>query len=659
MSWKDAEAAFEKALPGYESREHQRLLAEKIEKGLTNRRHTLGQAGTGTGKSFAGLVPGIFHSLETGMPFAVVTSTKALQDQYVNDLEFLQRIFREHMQTEITFSVLKGRGNYLCRAKLNELGPDSVFNQISLLEEIDSTEELSGDLDELITELDMRDRPKLTSSSDECPGKSDCPFGETCFAVKARERAKTVNVVVANHSLFAKDMQLREMSRGDDGKSTISLLPDLGGVAIDEGHEFQENVTNALGSELARRSLEVYETEVVNFVKSVDDVEVNAKVRTTAGALFDSLDEFLGKDPSRTISANKIFDFEDEFVALFSAIKAAHASVKDVQVHGDDREAQRRKRLLKRGNGLIERLKQIMFSDDAELVRWAERDEKRGTLLKFAPLFIGDFLAENLWSQMPAVILSATLAMGDDFSFIAENLGLREYDSYNAGTPFDYPRQSAMYVPDGFNPVGQDRENWQAKVAATIPELVRAAGGRTLLLFTSTKAMNKAFFTTQAALRRIGVTVMKQGDKPNKQLAEIFKSDQTSVLFALKSFMTGIDVQGDSLRLVILDKLPFVNPEDVIFQARCEVIDDKATAWNEKSFMKLAIPSMALVLQQAIGRLIRTRSDEGMVAILDSRLTDPKKYYMRKVRASLPPSRKVDDLDDAVAYLEDLKTRRG
>lgn len=664
MSWNDAEAAFAQALPGYESRAAQQGLAHAIEDNFAAHGHLLAQAGTGTGKSLAGLVPAIFHAKKCGQPIAVATATKALQDQYAGkDLPFLQQVFAEQLGIDFAFAVLKGRGNYLCRAKLAELAPETIFNQGALLEEIDARgAEMSGDLDDLVTEINMHDKPKLTSSSDECPGKSDCPFGQTCFAVKAKERAQEAEIVVVNDSILVMDAKLRADSRGNDGRPSISLLPDLSGVVIDEAHELEEYATGALGNEFSERTLTALANELTSFIKTVDaTASSDFGLHGAAKGLFDRLSKILTQSKVSTfmVTTNRVLDLENEFYAILDALNVASGALKGLYLHGDDRASQRRKRLNKRIGTLTERVKSVMLADDGDIVRWVEADAKRGTILKFAPLHVGNFLREHIWDQIPAVLLSATLALGTDFSYIAGRLGLTTYASFDAGTPFDYPKQSRIFVPQGFDPTPANAANWRAKVTATIPELVGAAGGRALLLFTSTSAMNEAYNNTSGALKRMGLTVLKQGDQPNRVLSDRFKADETSVLFALKSFMTGFDVQGDALRLVILDKLPFTNPSDVIFKARCDAIDRYAHGFMDKSFMKLAVPAMALVLLQAIGRLIRTMSDEGMVVILDSRLTDPKKGYMRTVRNAMPPSRQVHTLAEAKDYLGELVSRRG
>lgn len=654
MSWNAAEEAFAQAMPGYESRENQRNLALAIERNWEFGGHLLAQAGTGTGKSFAGLVPAIAHALETGLPVIVSTATKALQDQYVRDLEFLQNVL---VDTPFTFALLKGRSNYACVAKVAEANETDVFGLKALKEELEG-ENCTGDLDHLVTEINFVERRHIVSTTDECPGRSNCPLAGGCFAEQAKDRARVANIVVVNHSMMITDLKLREMTRDPEtGRSLVSVLPmEIAGYLIDEAHELEDYATNALGGEFGRGSLAHFAAQVASLT---GDTSVTARVNGAAQRLFGDLEEKLGRERSRSFTTNMLLDLEDEFMRVLHEVRDLKEIIRLVNVHGDDHKATRRKRLMRGADSLAARLEGFMLAEEGDLVRWVEKDDKRGALLKYAPLHVGPFLAENLWTK-PAVLLSATLAVGNDFGYIASRLGLgRDYGCFDAGTPFDYPKQAALFVPEGYDPSPANAQNWRAKVAATIPQLIRAAGGRALLLFTSTSAMNEAYFATKDAIEDMGLQVLKQGDRPNRALSAEFKADETSVLFALKSFMTGFDVQGDALRLVIIDKMPFANPADVIFKARCDAQDRLARGnWNEKSFMKISVPAMILTLLQAFGRLIRSTTDEGLVVILDSRFRDQSKGYTRVIRNAMPPARKLGILADAVAHLEEISSRR-
>lgn len=666
MNWKSAQTALAASLPNYESRLEQDRLARTIENTLSSQGHELAQAGTGTGKSLAALIPAIAHSLETGFPVVVSSATKALQDQYAGkDLPFLA----EHLGVPFTYSVLKGRSNYVCLDKVNQLKPDAIQFQEALVAELDEHE--TGDFDGLVTPIDPRTKPLLTTGSDECPGKNNCPFGAVCFAELAKQRAKESNIVVVNHSVLVTDLVVREKTEGRAG-----MLPNYEAVVIDEAHELEEYATGALGAEFTQRSFTQYASEVANLL---GDPKVTVKVNGAAQRLFAALDFFQGSEKSRGLDDAALLEHEDEFVNTLDALRNLREQVVALSVYGNDDLAGRRKRLMKRGESLIDRMVSVVLSSSSDLVRWVERDDKRGTTLKYAPLSVAPFLRANLWeipnydlstvspddfedvaqSEGPrtAVLLSATLALAGDFSYIASRLGVDDYTSFDAGTPFDYPAQAGLYVPkEGYDP--SQGFSWQGKVSASIGELVAAAGGRALLLFTSRVAMEQVYAQTADRMLAAGLTVLKQGDKPNRQLAATFKDDETSVLFALKSFMTGIDIQGDSLRLVVIDKLPFPVPTDVIVKARADAIDATAkNTWVDGSFPTMTVPMMALTLMQAFGRLIRTKDDEGLVAILDSRLHTKK--YGRKILTTLPPAQQLGALHDATDYLQDLTKRRG
>jgi ATP-dependent DNA helicase DinG len=649
MSWSLAEEQFAKTLPGYESRAQQQRLATTIETNLAGGQILLAQAGTGTGKSLAGLVPAIDHALDTGLPVIVATATKALQDQYAGkDLPFLQA----HLGTPFTWAVLKGRGNYACRAKLNGLNPDDVFGLRSLVEELE-TEGHSGDLDEIITEIDPRDRPKLVSSSDECPGKHDCPFSKVCFAEAAKAKAKESDVVVVNHALLVTDLQIRAQFTDVDG-NPVGMLPEYGAVVVDEAHELEEYATSMLGETFSQKGLTRLGTEVTNFT---GDKDVLGRLNATATALFEALDERLqkaSKDARNVrLTGLDLLNMEESVTAVLDSLRTAWYVVNAAETDGDDTATGRKKRLKKRLGRMGEKLTSILVAEEGDLVRWIEKDEKRGTVLAYAPLHVGPFLREHLWSRIPGVLLSATLAFGSDFSYVAERLGIDRYESFDAGTPFDYPKQAGLFVPMDMDPSPATRAKWSAMCGVTMTKLVRAAGGRTLLLFTSKKALNEAYDVVAPALEDLGLQVLRQGDRPNRALAAEFKADETSVLFALKSFMTGVDVQGDALRLVIIDKLPFPVPTDVIWSARCDAVDAVArNQWVDGAFPKLTVPAMALTLLQAFGRLIRTKTDRGMVAILDSRLHS--KNYGKKMLRNLPPAQRITSISDAVTYLEEI-----
>lgn len=644
MSWSAAKANIAESLPTFEPRPEQDVLATAIEDSLNAGEVIFAQGGCGVGKSFAGLIPAIDYSLDVGGPVVVSTATKSLQTQYIRvDVPFL----KENLGRDFSAAVLKGRGNYACHAKLAELKPGAIQNLVTLRTEL-TQEEHTGDLDDIQTPILPTERPRITSGSDECPGKRNCPFGDVCFAEKAKQRAAGSDLIIVNHAALVSDLKIKE-------QGGFGILPEFAAVLIDESHELNSYATNALGAEFTQRGIQNLGGEVSNLLGAAAQSQVGA-LHSSTEALFDYLGGLLDRNErTATLTDQHLLGAEHHLAPFLQALLSIKDVVKGFAVHGDDGGANRQKRVTKRVNSLLDKFQQIIMASSDELVRWVERDDKRGVVLKFAPLHVGPFLHKMLWSRMPAVLMSATLAIGSDFSFVAEQHGVERYRQVDAGTPFDFQKQATMLVPSGCDP-GSDQSGWKMKVQITASELIKSAGGRTLLLFSSRSAMKATHAALVDSLENYGLTVLIQGEGNHRALAERFKSDETSVLFGLKSFATGFDVQGDSLRLVIIDKMPFPVPSDVIFKARADAIA-KETGDKWASFNRLSVPMMALDLLQAAGRLIRTKQDEGMIVIMDSRLLT--KGYGKKIMNALPPARRVHDLPEAKGYLEELSARRG
>jgi ATP-dependent DNA helicase DinG len=655
MTWDDAEALFTQKIPNFEPRPQQRLLATRIEEALAARTTIIGQGGCGVGKSYALLIPLIDYALDNHCTVAVSTATKALQTQYLRkDVPTLQ----EMLDRKFTAAVLKGRGNYVCRAKLAELKPGEVAGTGELLQELSNAEDHSGDLDDLATQIDPRDRAKLVSTSDECPGKRDCPFGDICFAEKAKQRAADANLIIVNHAALISDLKIKE-------EGGFGILPELGAVGIDESHELENYATNALGSEFTQRGIQNLAGEITNVLGQDAQNEVGALLNATE-KLFTHLGNLLGGSDSRygapkertaPFGDRELLAAESLLGPFLQGIMAVKRKAEGFSGELDAANPTRIKRLKKRINSLLRKAESVIFASSADMIRWVESDDRRGVVLKYAPLHVGDFLRAMIWDQMPAALVSATVAIGDDFTFVAERHGIEEYRAVDAGSPFDFERQATLYVPQNVDPSG-DPNGWKTALQIQGLELIKAAGGRTLLLFSARSNMKAAYEALAPSLKRMGLQVLMQGDGTTRALTEAFRADETSVLFGLKSFATGFDIQGDALRLVIIDKMPFPVPTDVIFKARCDAIDATATnKWVDGAFPKLSVPTMALDLLQGAGRLIRTLEDEGQIVIFDSRLLTKK--YGKTIMKALPPARRVGNLAEAGQYLEDLSARRG
>ena len=672
-------------LPGYEPREKQSALAHKIEsqiRGEGTSRHALLQASTGTGKSLAYLIPAIL----SGKKVVVSTATKALQDQIANkDLPFLA----EHLGVDFTHSILKGRSNYLCQAELARLGDDDPALAAKVTAKLESLSSNGAfperfyaeetDLD--VTPVEFR---KLTVGSGDCPGKSQCPFGETCFSENAKADAKEAQVVVVNHALLATDLWLDEITGGK-----ASMLGDYDVLIVDEAHELVDYATNVWGVTLREHTLISLGEEATNFFGKIGSKDAQEFQRQSDSyALL--IHDLWSKLEAGRLRFTDIIALGDELVR----INAALVDMKNlVQAQGqridngerDVKSVQSLKasynRLLRRFSNACDSIAALVTADD-ENVKFVEEETKkfRGKttttkVIQALPVQMGEILDRALWQDdrtcrncngtgteenlktcfrcggsghkvnLTSLLLSATLTTdGGRFDYVAKQLGLGTFETFDVGTPFDFQNQARLYIPAHLpEPSPANRETWASMSIAEIGDLINASDGRALVLFTSTKQMKAAYDHLSP---RLPYTCLVQGNGTNKELARIFTEDEHSVLFATKSFMTGVDFQGSTCSLVVIDKLPFAVPTDPIVEARCELIEKQ----GGNTFAEFQVPMMTLILQQAFGRLIRHGNDAGVVAILDRRLTS--KGYGRKIVASLPDAPLVTNIEEVQSFFE-------
>lgn len=644
----EAEAVLASTLPGYESRPPQQQLAAFVEGILENGGQGLAEAGCGTGKSLATLIPAILR----GKKAVVATATIALMEQYANkDVPFLQ----EHLGVPFTWALLKGRANYYCYAKAASADPTRVPNLAAMQAEL-ADEEHSGDREHFECQPSREEFREVSSTSQDCPGKRECPFGDICFAEKAKEKAAASQVVITNTAMLMTDLVVRELTEG-----FATMLGPYEAVAIDEAHELEEYATNALSFELREAGLRKLVTEIQNFAAAQDGPrDLGFDVLDNVAKLWAALPD-VEKSTVR-IDDEFLLNNQDAFVGLIGALSGLSDQVHEIKVvRGGERQTAKRASLATRANNYVMKLETMLLDDSGELVNWVERTEvgrKREVVkvIKSSPISVAPFLTRNLWDPslgISSVLVSATLSVNGDFGYIKDRLGLDGASTMCVGTPFDYASQALLFVPGrGIVAPNKDRSSWLSYCAAATTELIEAAGGGALLLFTSRSAMETAFNTYGQRIAAKGHRVLMQGqDYSNKELARIFQEDTRSVLFALKSFFTGVDFAGDTCRLVVIDKLPFPVPTEPMYQARCEQIE-KARG---NSFADLTIPMMTLTLNQAFGRLIRSRRDTGVVAILDSRLSST--GYGQRIVRTLPDSPATTDLGTVQAFYASARGR--
>ena len=655
----EAERILAASLPGYTARPHQQALAARIESAISGCEILLAEAGTGTGKSLAALIPAI----ESGRRVVIATATKALQEQYKNkDLPFLQK----YLGTPFTWAVLKGRSNYPCQAKISDLKVPSR-RQLPIIEIVDGMRETGGftDRDALPTVSDM-EWMDLSMSSSECPGKKDCPFGDNgCHSYRAKAAADKAQVVVTNLAYLAVDLKLREDTGG-----AVSLLGQFDVLVIDEAHNLDSAVTSALSDNIAMGTFQRLTGNASAWLASQgldDDTAMAAGY--AAHQLWDALnaeyDVWQARQRRERKDAEQMPVYERMRLTALAGplqevartLQALWRILRDTEPDTDAAERMQQ-RLVRRVASLTGRMQSFATDEDTVTVRWAETE--RGQLhLRAVPVSPAPFLNQMVWGQVPSVVLmSATLAAGrnragaGDFSYVIRTLGLEEHDpvTFESGTPFNYPEQALLFVPDKGQPIpsGATRNAWQMFAQTATEYLVRRSGGGALLLFTSRTAMEDAYRRLAQGFEDDGLLVLKQGDEPTPVLVRRFKENGNAVLFALRTFFEGIDIPGDALRMVVIDKLPFPVPTDLQFKARCDAANTRAG--REVSFRELSMPMMTYPLVQAVGRLLRTVEDRGVLAILDPRLTS--KGYGAQILDSLPPARRTTDPRVAAEFMQ-------
>jgi ATP-dependent DNA helicase DinG len=625
-------AAAVEALGG-EERPGQIEMAEAVAVAMESGRHLLVQAGTGTGKSLGYLVPALLHHDRV----VVATATLALQHQLVErDIPALVEAAKDVLHEEATYAVLKGRSNYACLHRVREGVPDDQGVLVDLPEsstgaevvalrewvEDEAKSQGSGERDHAPRHTDRIWR-QVSVSHRECLGAARCPYGAECFAERARDKAARSHLVVTNHSLLA-----------IDAIEGIPMIPDYDVVVIDEAHELTARVTQAATDEL-----------------SVGDVERTARrsQRHVEGSEADDLGDAADALRAAIDSASPgrldvvPADLADALVLVRDAARAlASAFPKDL---ADDAGATQAKGWAQE---LFKTAERMAAGSEQDVLWVSEREQRRGgNVLCVAPLDVASQMRERLLADKTAILTSATLKLGGDFDTIAGSVGLvstgsttgegggESWQGLDVGSPFDYARQAILYVAKHLPPPGRD--GLQQAQLDEIVDLVDAADGRTLGLFSSRRAAEAAAEEVRERLPHL--TTLAQGDAQLPELARQFVGDPHTCLFGTLSLWQGLDVPGETCQLVLIDRIPFPRPDDPLMSARQRAADKAGS----NGFMTVAATHAALLLAQGSGRLIRTTTDKGVVAVLDPRLVTAR--YGSFLRASLAPMWTTTDPD--------------
>jgi ATP-dependent DNA helicase DinG len=662
-------AAAVAALGGTE-RTGQIEMAEAVERAFDTGEHLAVQAGTGTGKSLAYLVPAIARAIEANEPVVVSTATIALQRQLVDrDLPRLADALKGELPRRPEFALLKGRGNYLCLNKIHngsagEPGDDrpqeelfdavattALGRDVKRLTEWSSETE-TGDRDELVPGVPDRSWGQVSVSARECIGATRCPFGTDCFAEKARARAGTSDVIVTNHALLA-----------IDAIAEANVLPEHDLLIVDEAHELVDRVTGVATAELSATALGVAHRRASRLVETEDAQRFEAATATFTSAIHDA-------EPGR------MDRLDDEMATYLTVLRDAADKVRSAidTSPSDPKAAAARSEAVTALTEISDTATRILSSfgpaiPDRTDVVWLDHEEVRSSgpagrseatrgsgpvraILRVAPLSVANLLRGRIFDQSTVILTSATLTVGGTFDAMARSWGLTGDDEkpgwrgIDVGSPFAHAKSGILYVAAHLPPPGRDGAG-SAEQFDEIEGLINAAGGRTLGLFSSMRAAKAA---TEAMRGRLDTPVLCQGEDTTSALVRRFAEDDEASLFGTLSLWQGVDVPGPSLSLVLIDRIPFPRPDDPLITARQRAI----AARGGNGFMAVAASHAALLLAQGAGRLLRGVDDRGVVAVLDSRMATAR--YAGFLRASLPPFWSTTDPARVRAALERLRS---
>lgn len=662
----EAEQALATALPGYQVRVGQQKLAEAIETLFADEAEAkkaalnagpddpdyvptilLGAAPCGIGKSFAHLIPVILSGRRT----LVSVTTKSLQAQLVGkDIPFLET----HLPVPFTWAELRGRSNYLCLNSADAAkDPDALQSLRQIRAYAADNPAWSGLREDLPFEVPDLEWAQIHADAETCHDVgcgNDEGLDIPCYATRARRRAATVQIVVINHALLATEVKLSEIG-------IPSMLDSADQLVCDEAHELADSAAGVIGFQFRPRTFSSLANSVHDFAGTVADN--GEDIFPSCSQVIDAAEDLFARLPDlpSEVSRNKFAalstrktgtqvrliskllrgELQDELLGLLGAISSLLADWEGLQwPRLQTKEWRRRNRLESQIRNARTRLHKLISDDQTETVRWVEKTKSRRDedlyIINAAPVSVADFLHTYLWSRVPAVLVSATLVVNQRFDYVKEELGIDKARTLAVDSPFDFQQQGHLYVPRDLPlPAGADMAAFDAGATEEIVDLIKASRGRALVLFTSRERMRNVAAQIRRRDRLRPYELKVQGEDSPGALAGWFKDNTSSVLFGLKSFMTGFDAPGEALSLLIVDKLPFPVPSEPITEAKCDRIKQKGGNW----FGDWYVPTMGLVLQQALGRLIRHTEDVGVAVILDRRIVE--KPYGAKLLRDLPP----------------------
>jgi len=623
----------EKCHPGYEFRRSQLEMAELVEQVFEKRRHALVEAGTGTGKTLAYLVPAI----RSGRRVVISTATKSLQEQlFQKDVPFLKK----HFAPKLNVALMKGRSNFLCRQKVHLLGQQPSLkglDEVDWFGRIREWEKKTQTGDRMELEFlpdDAELWARLDARRETCTGQK-CPEFQQCFITRMHQRAQDADIIIVNHHLFFADLALRQDDFG-------SILPDYSAVIFDEAHEIEEVVSEYFGRQISNYRFEelARDTEHALGLTGTATPELRrraVRVRERAREFFACFPEREGRfafsAEDRVAFLEKNREAYEEFAAALKRLEAelgalAHKPEEVLAV-------------ARRAGELRGELRFLLESEERGFVYWFERRGKTGVFLSATPIDVSELLRERLFDAFDTVVLtSATLAVGGSFDFLKQRLGMAPASERVLASEFDFGEQAVLYIPKELPDVRS--ESFLSQACEEIARLVEITRGRAFCLFTSLAQMREAHERLAGRLR---FPLLVQGSAPRSTLLERFRRTPGAVLCAAASFWQGVDVPGEQLSCVIIDRLPFAVPTDPVVAARVQAIAED----GRNAFAEYQVPQAVLALKQGFGRLIRSQSDRGVLAILDNRIE--RMQYGKIFLESLPAYRISHSLDEVREFM--------
>ncbi|MGE5734064.1 MAG: ATP-dependent DNA helicase [Acidobacteriota bacterium] len=625
--------------PAYEFRRGQLQMAQAVEQALEERRHLIVEAGTGTGKTLAYLMPVI----RSGKRVLISTGTKNLQEQlFYKDVPFLEQALFPNGDSKLRVCYMKGRSNYLCRKKLYDLTDQPV---LSGLEEIEQYRAIAawektthtGDRAELAGLPEASALwPKLDARADTCLGQK-CSAWDKCFITEMHRRAIESDIIIVNHHLFFADLAIKQAS---EYAPDAGILPEVGAVIFDEAHELEDVAGSYFGVSVSNLRFEEIARDVESSLQR--NHLLSSSVQGATRTLRERSQFFFALLPpgeGRFAFQNRREFLEengDEFIGLMQTLTRLGS-----ELHNLPQKPEEVFNFIRRIDELRVQLGFLMESEDRNTVFWIERRggrgisrDKRNVFLQATPIDVAPILRNCLFDQLEcAVLTSATLAVGGGFAYIRSRLGLEHAREVVLPSHFDYENQAVLYVPPDLP--DPRTPQFAARAVDLIRRLLEITRGRAFCLFTSYAQMNEIY---QRLLGELEYPMLLQGDAPKSALLEEFRVTPNAVLFATSSFWQGVDVQGEQLSCVIIDRLPFAVPSDPVVAARVRAVDDA----GGNAFFQYQVPAAVITLKQGFGRLIRSLHDRGLLCLLDNRIL--KKQYGRVFLESLPRYRRTSEL---------------